>query len=83
MDIIEWISTAVCGVWTIVNGVITFFARHGFKAANEIKNTNDELQSKLQRAYIVCPNCDHQIRITDTEVHVPPIEPTEEVIKIG
>lgn len=83
MEIFEWISTAICGVWTILNGVITFFARKVSKASNEIKNTNDELQSKLQRAYVVCNECGHQIRIVDTEVHVPPVMPKEEVIKIG
>ena len=83
MDIFEVISISICGVFSLLNGVITFFARKGSKTAKAIENASDELQSKLQRAYVVCPNCDHQIRIVDTEVHVPPVEPKEEVIKIG
>ena len=83
MDIFEWISIAVCGVCSLLNGILTFFARKGSKAAATIKNANDELQAKLQRAYIVCAECGHKNRLVDVEVHVPPTEPKEEVIKIG
>ena len=69
MDIFEWISIAVCGVCSLLNGILTFFARKGSKAAATIKNANDELQAKL--------------RLVDVEVHVPPVSPSEEVIKIG
>lgn len=83
MDIFEWISIAVCGVCSLLNGILTFLARKGSKAAATIKNANDEMQSKLKRSYVVCPECGHQNRLVDLEVHVPPVEPAEEVIKIG
>lgn len=83
MDIFEVISVSICGVFSFLNGVITFFARKGFKAAKAIETASDELQSKLQRAYIVCPQCGHQTRLVDVDVHVPPVQPSEEVMKIG
>lgn len=83
MDIFEVISISVCGVFSLLNGILTFFSRKGNKTATAIKTANDELQSKLQRAYIVCSECGHQNRLVDVEVHVPPVSPSEEVIKIG
>ena len=83
MDIFEVISISICGLFSIMNGILTFFVRKGSKTAETIKNANDELQAKLQRAYIVCAECGHKNRLVDVEVHVPPIEPKEEVIKIG